>query len=66
MIDYYGFVQGFAVLFIAVPLVVGAAAGIVWAWHKGRRAARLILPAAIGGIALTAIVFIAAVLFFRA
>ena len=66
MIDYYGFVQGFAVLFIAVPLVVGAVVGIGWAWHKGRRAVRLILPATIGGIVLTIIVFIAAVLFFRA
>jgi hypothetical protein len=66
MIDYYGFVQGFAVLFIATPLVIGGCAGAVWAWRTGRRGGQVVLPAVVCGVALTAIVFVAAVLFFRA
>ena len=66
MIDYYGFMQGFAILFIAVPLIVGAGAGAIWAWRTGRHGSRLILSATICGVALTVIVFAVAVLFFRA
>lgn len=66
MIDYYGFVQGFAVLFVVVPFLVGAGAGAIWAWRTGRRGSRLILPVTICGVALTVIVFAVAVLFFRA
>ena len=66
MIDYYGFVQGFAVLFIAAPLVIGAGVGAVWAWRTGRRGGRVVLAAAVSGVALTIIVFVAAVLFLRA
>ncbi len=66
MIDYYGFVQGFAGLFIAAPLVIGAGVGAVWAWRTGRRGGRVVLAAAVSGVALTIIVFVAAVLFFRA
>ena len=66
MIDYYGFAQGFAVLFIVVPFIVGAGGGAIWAWRTGRRGGRLILPSTVCGVALTVIVFAAAVLFFRA
>lgn len=66
MIDYYGFVQGFAILFIVAPLVVGAGAGVVWGWRAGLRGSRLILSALVGGGAFTLIIFVVAVLFFRA
>ena len=66
MIDYYGFMQGFAVLFIAAPFVIGAGVGAVWAWRTGRRSGQVILSAAICGVASAVIVFAVAVLFFRA
>jgi len=66
MIDYYGFAQGFALLFIAAPLVIGAGVGAVWAWRTGRRGSRLILLSTVCGVTLTVIVFVVAVLFFRA
>ena len=66
MIDYYGFVQGFAVLFIVVPLGLGATAGVIWAWQTGRRGGGLILPALASGVVLTLIVFAVAILLFRA
>ncbi len=66
MIDYFGFVQGFAALFIAAPLLIGSGIGAVWAWRTGRRGGRVILFAAACGSTLTAFVFIAAVLLFRA
>lgn len=66
MIDYYGFAQGFAVLFIVAPLVIGAGAGAVWARRTGRRGGHVVLYAAVCGVTLTVIVFVVAVLFFRA
>ena len=66
MIDYYGFVQGFAILFIVAPLVVGAGAGAIWGWRTGLRGSRLILPTLVGGVAFTLIIFVVAVLFSRA
>ncbi len=66
MIDYFGFAQGFALLFIAAPLATGLAAGALWAWHSGRRGGRLVLFATACGSTLTALVFVAAVLLFRA
>ncbi len=66
MIDYFGFAQGFAILFIAAPLVIGLCAGALWAWRSGRRGGRVVLFATACGSTLTAIVFVAAVLLFRA
>ncbi len=66
MMDYNGFWQGFVVLFGVLPVGVGAGAGAIWAWRKGRRGGKLIAPAIIGGVGLSLFMFVAAVLFFRA
>ena len=66
MMDYYAFWQGFVVLFAVLPVIIGAGAGALWAWRKGRRGARLITPAILGGAGLSLCVFAGAILFFRA
>ena len=66
MMDYYGFWHGFVVLFGVLPVGVGAIAGVIWAWQKGRRGSKLIAPALLGGVGLSIFVFAAAILFFRA
>lgn len=66
MMDYEGFWRGFVLLFIAVPFVIGAGAGMIWAWRNGRRGIQLISVAMFGGMGLCLCVFAAAVLFFRA
>ena len=66
MMDYYAFWQGFVGLFVILPVVVGAGAGAVWAWRKGRRGAGLISAAILGGALLSLSVFAIAVLIFRA
>jgi biotin transporter BioY len=66
MMDYEGFWRGFVLLFIAMPFVVGAGAGTIWAWRNGRRGTHLIASAIVGGVGLCLCVFAGAVLFFRA
>ena len=66
MMDYHGFWQGFISLFGVLSVVVGAIVGMLWAWRNGRRGAKLIPPAFLGGAALGLFVFFGAVLFFRA
>ena len=66
MMDYHGFWQGFISLFGFLPVVVGVIVGMLWAWRNGRRGAKLIPPAFLGGAALGLLVFFGAVLFFRA
>ena len=66
MMDYHGFWQGFISLFGVLPVVVGTIVGMLWAWRNGRRGAKLIPPAFLGGAALGLFVFFGAVLFFRA
>ena len=66
MMNYHGFWQGFILLFGVLPVVVGATAGAIWAWRKGRRGSKLIAPGILGGAGLSLFVFLAAVLFFRA
>jgi len=65
MMDYYGFWQGFVVLFAILPAMAGAVGGAFWARRKGRRGAGLI-AALLGGAALGLGVFLIAVLVFRA
>ncbi len=64
--DYYGFWQGFVGLFGVLPVVIGAGVGVFWGWRKGRRGAKLIHSAFLGGAALGLCVFAGAILFFRA
>ncbi len=66
MMDYYGFWQGFIILFGVLPVVAGAIIGVLWAWRNGQRATKLIAPALLGAAALGLCVFAGAVLFFRA
>ena len=66
MMDYYGFWLGFVLLFGALPIVVGAGCGLLWAWRAGRRGARLIVPVLLGGAGAGFAVFVGAVLLFRA
>ncbi len=66
MMDYDGFWTGFVVLFGALPLVVGASIGALWAWRRGERGARLIPAACLGGACLVLCVFLGAVLIFGA
>jgi len=65
MMDYYGFVRGFAALFIVAPFFVGAGAGALLARRSGRRGRQLILPAIISGLALLLLMFGATVIFLR-
>lgn len=66
MMDYQGFWHGFLVLFVVLPVLVGASLGLIWGWRNGRRGARL-MPAALFGAGATGlIVFGGAVLLFRA
>ena len=41
MMDYYGFWQGFIILFGVLPVVVGAIIGVLWAWWNGQRGTKL-------------------------
>ena len=66
MIDYHGFWLGFLGLFVVLPAVVGAGGGLVWAWRRGGRGARLILPILVGAAMLGLCVAAGAVLVFRA
>ncbi len=66
MMDYYGFWQGFIILFGVLPVVAGAIIGVLWAWQTGQRGTKLIAPAFLGAAALGFCVFAGAVLFFRA
>jgi hypothetical protein len=63
--DYYGFWQGFLVLFGVVPFLVGALGGLLWAWRKGRRGRALIPPALFGGALLSFGLLVGAVVVFR-
>ncbi len=65
MMDYYGFWQGFIILFGVLPVVVGAIIGVLWAWRTGQRGTKLIAPAFLWAAALGLCVFGGAVLFFR-
>ena len=65
MADYYGFWRGFLVLFGIVPFIVGALAGLIWAWRQGLRGRALIPSALFGGAILSFGLFAGAVLFFR-
>jgi hypothetical protein len=66
MMDYQGFWHGFLVLFVVLPVLVGASLGLIWGWRNGRRGTRL-MPAALFGAGATGlIVFGGAVLLFRA
>ena len=64
--DYQGFWVGFVLLFGVPPIVIGAVGGLVWAWHVGRRGARLVLPVLLAAAGTGLALFAAAVLFFRA
>ena len=66
MMDYHEFWRGFLVLFGVLPVVVGAIAGVLWAWRTGQRETKLIPSAFLGGAALGVCAFTGAVLFFRA
>ena len=66
MMDYHAFWSGFVLLFGALPLVLGATGGLVWAWRAGRRGVALVLPVLFGAVGTGLLVFAAAVLFFRA
>ena len=66
MMDYQGFWHGFLILFVGLPVIVGASIGIVWGWRNGRRGTKLIPAAFFGAVATGFIVFASAVLFFRA
>ena len=66
MMDYHAFWQAIVVIFGVVPVVLGAGIGAVWAWRRGRRGVRLILPTVIGGAVLGVIVFGGVVMFLRA
>ena len=66
MMDYEAFGRSFVLVFLAAPFVVGAGAGLIWAWRKGRRGLLLLFPAVIGGAGLCLVVVAAAILFFRA
>ena len=66
MMDYHGFWQGFVLLFVVLPVIVGAIGGAAWAWSKGQRGSGLIMPSVVGGAGLSVGVFGVAVLFFRA
>ena len=66
MMDYQGFWLGFVLLFGVLPVVFGAGVGLVWAWRAGRRGASLVLLGLLGGAGAGLLVFVAAVLIFRA
>lgn len=66
MMDYQGFWHGFLILFVVLPVLVGAALGLYWGWRNGRRGTKLIPAMALGAGATGLIVFAGAVLFFRA
>jgi len=66
MMDYHAFWQGFIVLFGVLPVIVGASIGVLWAWRKGQRGAKLIPSALLGAAVLGLCVFVGAILFFRA
>ena len=66
MMDYQGFWLGFVLLFGVLLVVFGAGGGLVWAWHAGRRGARLFVPILLGAAGAGFSVFVAAVLQFRA
>ena len=66
MMDYYGFWLGFVLLFAALPIVIGAGCGLLWAWRAGRRGARLVVAGLLGGAGAGLLVFGGAVLLFRA
>ena len=66
MIDYHGFWQGFLLLFVVLPSLIGATVGGIWGWRRGKRGAGLILATLAGGGAMGLCIFVAAVLFFRA
>ena len=66
MMDYYGFWQGFLLLFGLLPSGLGAGVGLIWAWKRGRRGIRLIPPALLCGFGTGLTTFVVAVLLFRA
>ena len=66
MMDYHAFWQAIIVIFGVVPLAVGAGVGAVWAWRRGRRGMRLIVPTIIGGATLGLGVFAGVILYLRA
>ncbi len=66
MMDYQGFWHGFLILFIVLPVIVGASLGLLWGWRAGRRGTKLIPAVVFGAIGTGVIVFAIAVLFLRA
>ena len=66
MMDYQGFWHGFLILFVVLPVIVGASLGLLWGWWAGRRGTKLIPAVVFGAIGTGVIVFASAVLFLRA
>ena len=66
MMDYEGFWTGFVVLFVLVPVLLGAGLGAAWAWRCDKRGRHLVTSAIFGGGALTLCVLAGAVLIFGA
>ena len=66
MMDYDGFWNGFVFLFVALPLLVGLALGMAWAWRRGERGWRIMASALFGGVAVALCVFAGAILTFGA
>lgn len=66
MTDYHGLWRGFVLLFGLLPFLVGAGGGVLWGLRRGRRGAKLIPAALIGGAGASLLCFAVAVLVFRA
>jgi len=66
MMDYQDFWHGFLILVVVLPMIVGAALGLIWGWRNGRRGTGLIPAIILGAGATGLIVFASAVLFLRA
>ena len=58
MMDYEGFWAGFVVLFLVLPVLLGAGLCALWTWRRGKRGIGLVTPALCGGVALAGCVFV--------